>query len=499
MDSPKITYKYYTNPAFCAQSEVVFTQQAPCVTPRVTTSPKGKAGTPSRRLPPLGANSPGKVTPKAKAEYSSSNQRLRTDISDNPLRITQCKNDGPLRYVNNNNRSNTPELPPKPGPKPRSVIINSKSLQRNISLRRQQPIHVKIHAQDYVHRKINSSSSHKVEEELEEFTGTEVSDSNAEEETEIVERTVSPRVLKHRYAEIPDDFDEYSPSKKRIIETGPDEYNVDAPSEDELAEEAEAVPTEIVKTVNGKMHRYAIIASDEEEEILRPPPNSPPTFHITSPGMSRKTLEATQKLHELLATPKKQIRRVPKKYNSPMKSFASSPSLRNSSQITTPNRALSPDYRNNPFPATPRRIASSTPKQHQMTPSKSCANLLASPPLPRRNHSDITSPLSPKAQQKLSYGVPLTDMNSSIRKPAVPDFFVREHSFTKSREPSFIKSREPSFIKSREHSFIKSREPSFNRSHDRSLDLDRTRDLEVGRGSKKQIVSHRSTAIISPR
>lgn len=492
MDSPKITYKYYTNPAFCAQSEVVFTQQAPCVSPRVTTSPKGKSDTSSGRLPPLGANSPRKLTPKTKAEYNASNQRVRTDISDNPLRIIQCKNDGPLRYVNNNNSSNTPELPPKPGPKPRQAFPNpaTKNLQRNGSLRRQKAIHVKIHAQDYIHRKMNSTSSHKVEEELEEITGTEVSDSNAEEESETVERTtLSARVLKHRYAEIPDDFDEYSPSKKRIVETGPEEYNVDAPSEDELAEEA--VPTEIVKTVNGKMHRYAIIASDEEEEILRPPPNSPPTFHITSPGMSRKNLEATQKLHELLATPKKQIRRIPKNYNSPMKSCASSPSLRNNSQKTTPNRALSPDYRNNPFPATPRRIASSTPKQHQMTPSKSCANLLASPPLPRRNHSDITSPLSPKAQQKLNYGVPLTDMNSSLRKPAVPDFFVREHSFTKSREPSFIKSREPSFIKSRE--------PSFNRSHDRSIDLDRSRDLEVGRGSKKQIVGHRSTAIISPR
>lgn len=171
---------------------------------------------------------------------------------------------------------------------------------------------------------------------------------------------------KHRYEVIKDDFDDlidYSPTKKRIVEREADdisEYNVDGPDEKELKE----IPSEIVKTVNGKTLRYAIVSTDEDE---------PKKITFTSPMMSQKNLIATQKLHELLSTPRK------------LKSYASQPSVR-----ITPNKTQeSPRY-----VLTPTKIISSTPTQG-ITPSKSCANLSRS----------IHSPISPKAQQKLNYGL----------------------------------------------------------------------------------------------
>lgn len=440
MDSPKITYKYYSNPAFCAQSEVVYTQQAPCVSPRITTSPQSKMiSSEQKRMPPLGANSPKKKLHSQ--DHRAKNQRVKTDISDNPLRNVYSKNDGSMKYFNTS--QNTLELPPKPGPKPRQVLLrlNSQRNKSNIS-------------KDQSAKKIISNNSYVHGEELEMYKVTQTTsedgtDSNAEEET-----VICNRVLKHRYAEIPDDYDDYSPSKKRIIETEPEEYNVDNDSE----EDAKNVPKEIITSVNGKVHRYAIIPSEEEEEEdedenpIQAKPNSPPTFHLTSPGMPRKQLEATQKLHELLATPrKKSLKTVP---CSPLKSCTSSPSLR--TQLNSQNSRTPTGYASNIMVTPSKPIISSTPKQTLNT-SKSCANL-TSPPLPRRN-SNFNSTISPKAQQRLHYGIP---NEISPQKYGPPNFYARERSFDKSRDSN------------------------------KSFDLEANKD-------KHQMFAARSTAIISPR
>ncbi|KAI8441591.1 hypothetical protein MSG28_015165 [Choristoneura fumiferana] len=209
---------------------------------------------------------------------------------------------------------------------------------------------------------------------------------------------------KHRY-EVIRDFDDlvdYSPTKKRIIEADAneiDEYNVDAPDENEMKE----IPTEIVKTVNGKLHRYAIVPSDDDEPVRK-------HVAITSPVMNKKNLIATQKLHELLSTPRK------------LKSYASQPSVR-----ITPNKTISPIR----FTETPQRIVSSTPTRG-VTPSKSCANLTSS-----RNPA---SPISPKAQQKLNYGTP-----GEFERPDVFVTSFRE----KSRERSFDLDRREASRESR--------------------------------------------------
>ncbi|XP_048002012.1 uncharacterized protein LOC125238664 [Leguminivora glycinivorella] len=372
MDSPKIVYKYYSNPAFCGQSEA-YTKYVK---------------SPDRRMSPLGGNSPRKV------EYS--NRILRTDISDNPLRISPA---GALR-----NRDEPPELPPKP-PK------FQKQFQRQSSLMckpTRTPVRCRTRSEDL---------------EMAQFKLQRTKyDRNAESDDGLEDSRV-----KHRYEVIRDDFDDlvdYSPTKKRIIEANAneiEEYNVDGPDENELKE----IPTEIVKTVNGKTHRYAIVPSDDDEPVKKH------SVTIASPVMTKKNIIATQKLHELLSTPRK------------LKSYASQPSVR-----ITPNKATSP----NRYTATPQKILHSTPT-HGVTPSKSCANLTS----PR----NATSPISPKAQQKLHYGT--------------PEEFERHDVFVTSfRE----KSRERSFDMDRREMSRESR-----RDYDR-------------RSPKKE---KKSTAVIVPR
>lgn len=314
MDSPKIVYKYYSNPAFCGQSETV-----------------QKCRTPDRRMQPLGGNSPRKTV--------ESNRILRTDISDNPLRMSPA---GAVR------RDEPPELPPKPK-------YLSKSFHRQASLicKPSRTVRCRTRSEDLEMAQFKQQRKVKYDRNAESDDGLE--DSR----------------LKHRYEIIRDDFEDiidYSPTKKRIVEADADEieeYNVDAPDDNELKE----VPTEIVKTVNGKTQRYAIVPIDDPE----PPRKVSVTF--SSPIMSKKNLIATQKLHELLSTPRK------------LKSYASQPSVR-----ITPNKSQdSPRY------LTPQKLVSSTPTK-MVTPSKSCANLSIS--------KGTTSPISPKAQQKLNYGFP---------------------------------------------------------------------------------------------
>ncbi|XP_026736861.1 uncharacterized protein LOC113500314 [Trichoplusia ni] len=355
MDSPKIVYKYYSNPAFCSQSEVIFAQKG-CMT---------KIISPDRRMPPLGAISPRKV--------EISNRIMRTDISDNPLRMSPA---GAPRF-----REEPPELPPKP-PK-----FQNRSFQRQSSL---------------VYKPTRSVRCRTRSEDLEMAQFRQQKQSRYDRQAESDDGLEDSR-LKHRY-EVIQDFDDivdYSPTKKRIVQAKEEEieeYNVDGPDEHELKE----IPTEIVKTVNGKTHRYAIVPSEDEE-----PRKCNVTF--TSPMMSKKHLIATQKLHELLSAPRK------------LKSYASQPSVR-----MTPNKSIE-----NKYSETPRKFVSSTPTQG-VTPSKSCANLTS-------RTSAHTSPISPKAQQKLNYGVPEMDIPGFERH----DVFVTSFR-DKGRERSFELEREMS-------------------------------------------------------
>ncbi|XP_028033776.1 uncharacterized protein LOC114245708 [Bombyx mandarina] len=314
MDSPKIVYKYYSNPAFCSQSEVVF--QKACVT---------KIVAPDRpRMPPLGGNSPRKI--------EVCNRIVRTDISDNPIRMSPA----------GRNRDEPPELPPKP-------LKYQPRFQRQASL---------------VHKPTRRVRCRTRSEDLEmaQFKQERNSKLNITIHNDGVD------TLKDRYEIIRDmdDFD-YSPTKKRIVEADPseiEEYNVDGPDENELKE----IPTEIVKTVNGRTHRYAIVPTDDVEPVRK----NAVTF--SSPVMSQQNLIATQKLHELLSTPRK------------LRSYPSQPSVR-----ITPNKNQASPIKY----GTPQRMVSSTPTDG-VARSRSCANLTLS-----RN----TSPISPKAQQKLSYGI----------------------------------------------------------------------------------------------
>ncbi|KAJ2939296.1 hypothetical protein O0L34_g13392 [Tuta absoluta] len=352
MESPRIVYKYYSNPAFCGQSEI-----QKCRT--------------TQRMSPIGANSPRKIV--------ESNRIVRTDISDNPLRLT---------------RDSPPELPPKP------PQFQNRSFQRQTSLICK-PTRYKV--------RCRTRSEDLEMAQLKRERRTKY-DRNAESDDGLEESR-----MKHRYEVIADDFDDlvdYSPTKKRIVQAPSSEiieYNVDGPDENELKE----IPSEIVKTVNGKTLRYAIVPSDEE--INETPKKCNVTF--SSPIMPAKNLIATQKLHELLSTPPRKL-----------KSYASQPSVR-----ITPNKSVEQRYN------TPKSIISSTP---QVTPSKSCANLS----LQRQN----TSPISPKAQQKLNYGL--------------PEHFERHDVFV----TSFRK--------------------------DRSLD-----EMERSRDSRRSQKKDRTTAVISPR
>lgn len=310
-------------------------------------------------MPPLGANSPRKM--------ETGNRILRTDISDNPLRMSPA---GRLR-------EEPPELPPKP-PK-----FQNRSFHRQSSLvyKPTRQVRCRTRSEDLEMAQFKQQRNSRYDRNAESDDGLE--DSR----------------LKHRYEVIDDDFDDlvdYSPTKKRIVEANVadiEEYNVDAPDDNEMKE----IPTEIVKTVNGKTLRYAIVPSDDEEPVRKP------NVTFTSPMMSKKNLIATQKLHELLSTPRK------------LKSYASQPSVR-----ITPNKSLDSPSRY----CSPKQMVSSTPTQG-VTPSKSCANLTIS------RGSTTTSPISPKAQQKLNYGLPEFDRH---------DIFVTSFR-EKSRDRSFDMDR----------------------------------------------------------
>ncbi|XP_013136571.1 PREDICTED: uncharacterized protein LOC106101781, partial [Papilio polytes] len=123
--------------------------------------------------------------------------------------------------------------------------------------------------------------------------------------------------------------------------------------------------------------------------------------------------------HELLSTPRK------------LKSYASQPSVR-----ITPNKQTSP----NVYVDTPKKFISSTPTQG-VTPSKSCANLSIM--------RSGTSPISPKVQQKLNYGL--------------PEEFERQDVFVTSFRD---KSRERSFDIDRREASRESRRNYDNRGRD---------------------------------
>lgn len=348
MDSPKIVYKYYSNPAFCAQSEAIFAQQ--CITKII--SPDRK------RIPPLGGNSPRK-------HVELSNRILRTDISDNCLRMSPM---GSAR-----SREEPPELPPKPA--------KFRQFQRQSSL---------------IHKPTRQIRCRTRSEDLEMAQFRQLKNSKYDRNAESDDGLEESRT-KHRYEVIQDleDLADYSPTKKRIIEADAseiEEYNVDGPGENEMKE----IPTEIVKTVNGKTLRYAIVPSEDDPV--------PRNVTFTSPTMSQKNLIATQKLHELLSTPRK------------LKSYASQPSVR-----------MTPKQESPRYISTPKKMVSSTPTQG-VTPSKSCANLAM--------NRSAGSPISPKAQQKLSYGL------EEFERPDVFVTSLRERSMEFERDASRESRRE---------------------------------------------------------
>ncbi|GBP49247.1 hypothetical protein EVAR_96555_1 [Eumeta japonica] len=329
MDSPKIVYKYYSNPAFCGQSEVVFSQKTPCVSSKISAPDRP-------RMPPLGANSPRKAP-----AHDRPNHRLKTDISDNPLRIAKYSKDEP------------PELPPKPAKFTHSRTNSSTSFQRQSSIKYSSSFRSSTRSRSRSEELEMSALSLKQRSYLETGDGQE-------------ERT------KHRYEVIADDLDDiadYSPTKKRIVEADADEieeYNVDGPDDNEMKE----IPTEIVKTVNGKIHRYAIVPTDDEEPRGRSS-HSPENVAEESDS-NTETARAAVDAEETFER------------------HGSQPSVRmmNRSSDSPRVHQITPS----------KRITSSTPT-HGVTPSKSCANLTSRSP-------NGTSPVSPKALQKLSYGMP---------------------------------------------------------------------------------------------
>lgn len=399
MESPKIVYKYYSNPAFCAQSEVVFSQKTPCITSKIIPSPD------RQRMPPLGANSPRKT-------FERGNRITRTDISDNPLRMAPT---GALR-----NQDIPPDLPPKPAKFTRNNNSYTMGFHRQASMIVRPTVR-------------NSIRSRTRSEDLEMAQFRQQKQMNYERNADSDDGLEDSRT-KHRYEVIRDDFDDlvdYSPTKKRIVEADADdisEYNVDHPDEHELKE----VPAEMVKTINGKTLRYAIVPLEDDD----PPPPRRSNVTFTSPIMSKKHLIATQKLHELLSTPRK------------LTSYASQPSVR-----ITPNKTEGPRY-----VSTPKKPATSTPTQ-VLSPSKSCANLSSS----RANRT--TSPISPKAQQKLNY-----DLGDVGR----PDVFTRSY-----RSKSHDRSLEDRMERSR------SGERESRRDYERRCQENKMRD--------------KSTAVIVPR
>lgn len=330
-------------------------------------------------MPPLGASSPNK---------RENNHRVRTDISDNSLRIHHSRH-----------RDEPPELPPKPAKFQnfhRQASMICKSTHRN-------SIRSRTRSEDLEMAQFRQQRRTKY-------------DRNAESDDGLEDRRV-----KHRYEIIDfDDLDiDYSPTKKRIIEADAHEileYNVDGPDENEMKE----IPTEIVKTVNGKTLKYAIVPSDDDIEPVK---RTNVTF--TSPIMSRKNLIATQKLHELLSTPPRKLT-----------SYASQPSVR-----ITPNKST-----DSPRHLTPKKVTSSTPTQN-MTPSKSCANLSV--------HRTRTSPISPKIPQKLNYGYPEASFDrhdvfvTSIRDKRERSSDDRRNTSRESRRDSEKKDKNTAVISPR--------------------------------------------------
>lgn len=214
MESPKIVYKYYSNPAFCAQSEVVFAQKS-CVT---------KVVSPDRRMTPLGGNSPRKI---------ESNRIMRTDISDNPLRMLA--------------RRELPEIPPELPPKPQKYQFHR---QASLVCKPSRSIvRCRTRSEDLEMAQFRQKQQVKYERNAESDDALEHNRYRSR-----FNNSESDDRIRHIYDIDLDDGVDYSPTKKRIIEADEseiEEYNVDGPDENELKE----IPTEIVKTVNGKTHR----------------------------------------------------------------------------------------------------------------------------------------------------------------------------------------------------------------------------------------------------
>lgn len=171
---------------------------------------------------------------------------------------------------------------------------------------------------------------------------------------------------------------------------------------------------EIIQMQNGRPHRYAMIPTDDQEETcLNPPyatiksaaatpPKRPmptnthrsPVRYIPPPNSGnltpRKNPIATQKLHELLCTPQKQVRQ----------------------QSTTPR---STPVRVRP-PQQPPLLGNSTPTKLEFTPQKLEYEQI------RRTASELhleartTAVISPRLQSQSIYSETTTTTNNSLHK-----------------------------------------------------------------------------------
>lgn len=170
---------------------------------------------------------------------------------------------------------------------------------------------------------------------------------------------------------------------------------------------------EIIQMQNGRPHRYAMIPTEEEEETCLNPPYATikqgptpgkrvntPTIHNRSPVRyfsssnsgnitPRKNPIATQKLHEILSTPQKQIRQ------------------QSTTPRSTPNRIRPPQQ--------PAILVNSTPTKHEFTPQKLEYEQVRRTPSQMHLEARTTAVISPRLQSQSIYSETTTN-NSILHK-----------------------------------------------------------------------------------
>lgn len=381
---------YYTNPAFCQQSEFYNAQQR-------CTSPRGRALSPERRQPPVGAHKP----------LSNEGYHASPRVA---------------------------EIPPKVGPKPK-LVQRRNSVQVKSYNDNEQNYEEMLVDDSHPHQSTRKTEDHDNQKYIDASNGNvkqttkyNYTNGNDQDNEEYVqERRIITGTNKGRYEVIPGDDDEPENTRttKHRYEYIPMQEQANGyPSSPRKQLQKPTMQCEEIEVVQGRVHRYSVIPADEDldkpsnkgryalvpvseikpnsryavipaEEINRnigrydyipqPEPDNR-YYHETNHNVPRRNVQqdyyvtstpiktvispqtprkgnpiATQKLHELLTTPKKVQR---------------SQSLQH-----TPHKMLSPQSQ--------RRPLSPQPVDPFCTPNKT-------PPKVIRHQT-------PKAQQKLNY------------------------------------------------------------------------------------------------